>query len=89
MNQSITVDAILALTEQLSIVDKVRLIERVAQQITRELDSPKPKPRKSLRGLWRGIHINTVEINEARREVWSRFPCEEKGFSLRTKLNSL
>ena len=36
-----------------------------------------PTPRKSLRGLWRGLDITEEEIAEARREMWSNLPRED------------
>jgi hypothetical protein len=74
MNQSITLDQVLEMTKQLSVIDKLRLIERITPQITRDLKSIRPKSRKSLRGLWRGLHNTSTEIDEARRELWNNFP---------------
>lgn len=77
MNQSITVEAVLAMTEQLSTADKVRLIEGIAPQIARDLKTTPKKPRKSLRGLWRGANITSEEIDAIRREMWKNFPRED------------
>ncbi|MDQ3181087.1 MAG: DUF2281 domain-containing protein [Acidobacteriota bacterium] len=35
------------------------------------------KPRKSLRGLWKGVDISAEDIDEARREMWGNFPRED------------
>lgn len=35
------------------------------------------KPRKSLRGLWKGVNITREDIDEARREMWGNFPRED------------
>ncbi|MGB7713318.1 MAG: hypothetical protein WBL95_27935 [Microcoleus sp.] len=48
---AVTLEEVLDLVKQLKLVDKVRLIERVAPQIEREL-AQTPVHRKSLRGLW-------------------------------------
>jgi hypothetical protein len=69
MNETVTLEQVLDAAKQLSLVDKVRLIERVAPEIERELKTAQSAPRKSLRGLWRGIDITEEEIAEARREM--------------------
>ena len=51
MVKAITLEEIVDLTRQLSLRDKVRLIERIAPQIERELSGATSKPRVSLRGL--------------------------------------
>jgi len=71
-------DEVLAMTERLPLVDKVRLIERLAPHIAREVQSaaaPPPSQRKSLRGLWRGLDISDEDIAQARREMWGNFAC--------------
>lgn len=77
MEKTVTLAEILDMVTHLSLVDKVRLIERVAPQIERELVVKQPKPRKSLRGLWRGVDITEEDISEARREMWGNFPRED------------
>ena len=74
MTDTVTLDHVLKLAEQLSPLDKVRLIERVAPQLERELQAIDSGPRRSLRGLWKGINITTQDIAETRREMWSNFP---------------
>lgn len=59
------------------IVDKVRLIEQIAPQIEKELTNIQPKPRQSLRGIWRDANITESDINEVRKEMWSNFPRED------------
>ena len=49
---------------------------RLVPDIERELKAARPTPRKSLRGLWRGLDITEEEIAEARREMWGNFPRE-------------
>ena len=77
MNQPLTVDDLIVLAEQLSTIDKVRLIERLAPQIAHDLQSEQAKPRKSGRGLWRGSKLDTDVIDAARREMWRSFPRED------------
>lgn len=72
-----TLDEALQVVEQLSLVDKVRLLETIAPQIRRELLIQKSSPKKSLRGIWRGVDITESEITELRQEMWQTFPREE------------
>lgn len=51
-----------------------RLIERLAPRIAHELKAAQPTPRKSLRGLWKGLDITDEDIAEIRREMWGNFP---------------
>ena len=77
MGDSVTLEQALALVRQLSPIDKARLIERIVPDIERELKAGQPTPRKSLRGLWRGLGITAEEIAQARRDMWGRFPRED------------
>ncbi|MBD2773217.1 hypothetical protein [Iningainema tapete] len=77
MEKVVTLEEALELVKQLSLVDKVRLIEQVAPQIERELTNAQPQPRKSLRGLWRGSNITESDIAEARQQMWGNFPRED------------
>ena len=70
MERVVTSEEALDLVKQLSPVDKTRLIERIVPDIERELKTARSAPRKSLRGLWRGLDITAEEIAEARREMW-------------------
>jgi hypothetical protein len=74
MERGVSLEEALDLVKQLSPLDKARLIERIFPDIERELKAAQPTPRKSLRGLWRGLDITEEEIAEARREMWSNFP---------------
>jgi len=76
MQQDITLEQVIQAAKQLSLLDKVRLIQQVAPQIERELHTARPTPRKSLRGLWRGLDVTEDQIAEARREMWGNFPRE-------------
>jgi hypothetical protein len=74
MERGVSLEEALDLVKQLSPLDKARLIERIVPDIERDLKAAQPTPRKSLRGLWRGLDITEEEIAEARREMWSNFP---------------
>jgi hypothetical protein len=77
MEKIVTLEATLELVKQLSLVDKVRLIMQIAPQIEKELTNIQPKPRQSLRGIWRDADITESDINEVRKEMWSNFPRED------------
>ncbi|MDQ3705686.1 MAG: hypothetical protein M3437_10775 [Chloroflexota bacterium] len=77
MAKAVTLDEIVQLTRQLSLLDKVRLIEQLAPQIEQELKVVQPAERTPLRGLWKGVDISEEEIAEARREMWGSFPRED------------
>ena len=77
MERALTPEQALDLVNQLSPPDQVRLIERMAPDIERALSAARPIPRKSLRGLWRGLDITEEDITVARREMWGSFPLEE------------
>ena len=75
MTQVVTLEQVLELAKQLSLVDKINLIEEVTPEIKRELNI-NPKPRRSLRGLWRGANIRDEDIAEVRKEISANFPRE-------------
>lgn len=77
MKNTVTLDEALIIVRQLSAVDKARLIERIAPDIERDLRVARSMPRKSLRGLWRGLKISEDEIDRARQEMWGNFPRED------------
>lgn len=62
--------------KQLSLVDKVRLIERVAPEIEKEVVAAHPTPRQSLWGLCAdlGTAPSATAIDEVRRMEWANFP---------------
>jgi hypothetical protein len=78
MENIIPLEKVLELARQLSPTDKLRLIESIAPQIERDLKSSTGEQHKSLRGLWRGLHITEQDIAEARRDRWAGFPREDK-----------
>jgi len=77
MNKTVNLEDALKLIKQLSLIDKIRLIEQIAPQIERELINIQSKPRKSLRGLWRGSNVSESDIADMRRQVWGNFPRED------------
>ena len=77
MATSVRFEDVLELVDQLSPLEKVRLIEHVTPQIRQVVASAPPIPRESLRGLWKGLNITDEDIAEARREMWGNFPRED------------
>ena len=77
MERQVTLQEVLDLASLLPSRDKIRLIERIAPQIERELEAAHPGERKSLRGLWKGLDISEEDIAQARREMWDSFPRED------------
>ena len=77
MEKVVTLEEALDLVKRLSPVDKARLIQGIVADLERELRAVQPAPRKSLRGLWRGLDITEEDIAEARREMWGNFPRED------------
>ncbi|WP_254563832.1 hypothetical protein [Oscillatoria sp. HE19RPO] len=74
-----TLEQVLQLAKQLSLSDKVRLIEQLAPEIQRELPPTDSQARRSLWGLCAdlGTAPSAEEIDEARRDVWANFPRED------------
>ena len=74
-----TLEEVLSLVKQLSLMDKVRLIERVAPEITRDLIATRSVPRQSLWGLCSdlGTAPSVADIDQARQEEWASFPRED------------
>lgn len=77
MGETVTLDAVLDLASRLTVVDKIRLIERVAPQIEEEVEGRERQPRKSLRGACRGLDVSDEDIAAVRREMWAGFPRED------------
>ncbi|AFY99235.1 hypothetical protein [Calothrix sp. PCC 6303] len=77
MDQTVTIEDVLELIKQLSLLDKLRLIQQIAPQIEHELTNFQSQPRKSLRGLWRGSNVSESDITQMRQEVWANFPRED------------
>ena len=67
--KGITLNKVVELTKQLSLLDNVRLIEEFALQVERELKAVQPGQRVALRGLWKGLDITEDDIDEVRAEM--------------------
>jgi len=68
MNVETTLNAL----KVLSTMEKIQLL---SAQIETELRPfSQPRPRRSLRGLWRGLGISETELAAARQEMWNNFP---------------
>lgn len=76
-NNPVTLDEVLQLARELSAVDKLRLIERIAPEIEREVTPAQADQRTSLRGLWRGLDITAADLADARRDMWAQFPRDD------------
>ena len=74
-----TLQEVLQLAQQLTPIDKVRLIQQLTPDLERELSETKPKPKKSLLGLCAdlGQAPSAAEIDRTRNEVWGSFPRED------------
>ena len=87
----VTVDAVWELASQLSLIDKIRLIDQLAAQLVQEL--PAQGPRKSLRGLWQGVDISEEELRAVRQTLFSARAEDEdhlwSQFSLQMALHGM
>jgi hypothetical protein len=72
-------EEVLGFVKQLSLVDKVRLIERVAPEIERDLKTTQKMPKQSLWGICAdlGNALSADQINYIRHKVWVNFPRED------------
>ena len=72
-------EEVLGFVKQLSLVDKVRLIERVAPEIERDLTTAPKTVRQSLWGICAGLGNapSDADIDQARQEAWASFPRED------------
>jgi hypothetical protein len=77
MAEPVTLDDVLKLVKQLSTLDKIRLIEQITPQLKRDLVATPSQPRKSLRGIWKGVDISDEDIAEIRAEMNTNFPRED------------
>ncbi len=58
-------------------VERQRELLDFAEYLEYKETSNGRKPRKSLRGMWKGVDISAEDIDEARREVWGNFQRED------------
>ncbi|MBP0029259.1 hypothetical protein [Roseofilum sp. Guam] len=74
-----TLEQVFKLAKQLSLIDKVRLIEKITPEIEREVAQTTLIPQRSLWGIC--SHLGTApsaeDIDNARVEAWSCFPRED------------
>lgn len=77
MAQTVTLEDVLELINNLSLIDKIRLIQQISPHIEREVLNIQCQPRKSLRGLWRSSNVSESNIAQMRQEVWEKFPRED------------
>ncbi len=63
------------LIERLSPDEKAALTEWLNE--SEEAEPTPSKPRRSLLGLWEGVHITDEDIEEVRREMWKNFPRDD------------
>lgn len=66
-------ESLLNTFRQLPQEKQMELLEH-AEQLRRE--SPPPKGRRTLRGLWADLNVSVSaeDIDDARREAWKNFP---------------
>lgn len=77
MADSVTFEEVLNLAKQLSPLERILLIEQIAPQLKRDLIVVSSQPRKSLRGIWKGIDIGEADLAEVKAEMNSNFPRED------------
>lgn len=76
IDDAVTLEQVLELAQRLSTVDKVRLIERVAPEVERDLARQSRSENGSLLGLLKdlGPAPSAEEIDDVRHEAWTLFP---------------
>jgi len=79
VRKAATLEQVVSLAKQLPPVEKIRLIERMAPEIERDMLGQRLPRRKSLLGLCAdlGPAPSTEDIDEIRREMWADFPRED------------
>jgi hypothetical protein len=74
-----TLQEVLNLAKQLSPVDKIRLVQKIAPEIEQELIANQRTPSQSLWGFC--AHLGTApsaaEIDAVRQDEWANFPRED------------
>jgi hypothetical protein len=65
------------IVQNLSPLDKVRLVEQVMVTLEQELTQSHKQPKRSLYGLWLDVGISAEDIDEARQEMWGNFPHQD------------
>ncbi len=77
MADFVTLEEVLNLVKQLSPLDRIRLIEQITPQLKRDFVVVPSQPRKSLRGIWKGIDISEADLAKVKAEMSSNFPRED------------
>ena len=70
-------DQAVAIAQNLSPLDKIRLVEQVMATLEHDLAQNQKKPKRSLYGTWSGVSLSAEDIDEARHEMWGTFPRED------------
>jgi hypothetical protein len=72
-------EEIAALADQLSPLDKVRLIKHLANRLEHQLTEQKSRSRRSALGIAADLvpAPSAEDIDEVRKEVWKNFPRED------------
>ena len=73
MNTHISLEHVKAVVDQLSVSDKIRLIEAILPEIRTELLKIERGERLKLKGLWQGLDLSETEIMENRQTTWQSF----------------
>ncbi len=78
MDEIISLKSVITLAQQLSPVDKVRLVEQLMTSLEHDLQTALKTPKEDLYGLWAdmNITISDNDIEAVRREMWQNFPRE-------------
>ncbi len=75
-----TLEQVLTIANQLSLADRLRLIERILPGVQQAMVEVSPTPKRSLYGLCAdlGSAPSAEEIDEVRQEMWANFGDEDK-----------
>lgn len=78
-DKELTLDELTEQVAQLSPMERLQLMERIAATLKQDLKDVDPKPLKSLYGFLAhlGPGPSDEDIDEMRREMWSNFPRED------------
>ena len=79
MNDKAVLEELVLQAQRLSLLEKVRLIERIISDLERDLTVSAPPASRSLYGIWAdlGSAPSAEEIAAMRREAWANFPRED------------
>ena len=69
MTEVISLEKVVELVKKLSLPDQIHLIELVLPEIRCSLAPIENQPRKSLRGIWRGVDLTLEEMSVVRQEM--------------------